>query len=107
VASDTGHAAAQIVQQALEAEIAAENIMLRLPSFVVATLVVSRTDGVATIPANLAISVADQLGLATFRPPISLPQIEIMQYWHEKYQRDPAHRWLRSASFGLFAKSRR
>lgn len=106
-ASDIGHAAHQIAQQTLEAEIAAENILLRVPSFVVAALVVSRTDGVATIPANLAIFVAEQLGLATIRPPIPLPPIEIAQYWHEKFQRDPGHRLLRSVSYGLFAKSRR
>ncbi len=107
VASDTGHAAQQLAQQALEAEVAAENIMLRAPSFVVAALVASQTDSVATIPANLANSLADQLGLAPIRPPFPLPAFEIAQYWHEKYQRDPGHRWLRSTSHALFAKSRR
>jgi DNA-binding transcriptional LysR family regulator len=107
MASDTGHAAQQIAQQSLEAEIEAENILLRLPSFMVAALVASRTDCVVTIPANLATHVAEQLGLVTFRPPIRLPPIEITQYWHEKYQRDEGHRWLRSLSFDLFAKSRR
>jgi DNA-binding transcriptional LysR family regulator len=82
-ASDTGHAAHQIVQQVLETEIPAENILLRVPSFVVAMLVVSRIDALATIPANLAIVFGEQLGLATFRPPLKLPPIEIVQYWHE------------------------
>jgi DNA-binding transcriptional LysR family regulator len=107
VASDTGHAAHRLVQQALEAEVAAENIIIRVPSFLVATLVASRTNSVATIPANLATSVAEQLGLTPIRPPFPLPQFEIAQFWHEKYQRDPGHRWLRSASYDLFAKSRR
>jgi DNA-binding transcriptional LysR family regulator len=107
VASDTGHAAQQLVQQALEAEVAAENIMLRAPSFVIATLVASRTDSVATIPANLANALAEQLGLALIPPPFPMPKFEIAQYWHEKYQRDPGHRWLRSTSYDLFAKSRR
>jgi DNA-binding transcriptional LysR family regulator len=107
VASDTGHAAHQLVQQAFEAEVAAENIVLRAPSFVVAMLVAARTDAVATIPANLATAVADQLGLAPIRPPLPLPQFAIAQFWHEKYQRDPGHRWLRSTSYDLFAKSRR
>src|SRR6266849_153379 len=106
-ASNTGHAAHQIVQQALETEVAADNILLRLPSFVVAMLVVSRSEGVATLPANLAIFFAEQLGHAAFRPPIPLPPIEIVQYWHERNQRDPGHRWLRSAYFDLFAKYRR
>ena len=107
MASDTGHAAQQLVQQAVEAEVSVENILLRVPSFVVAMLVASRTDGVATIPANLATSFAEQLGLTALRPPFPLPQFEIAQFWHEKYQRDPGHRWLRSASYDLFAKSRR
>ena len=107
VGSDIGHAAQQLLQQALEAEIAAENIMLRVPSFVVAALVASQSEGVATIPANLATSVAVNLGLAAVRPPFPLPLFEITQYWHEKYQRDPGHRWLRSTSFDLFAKARR
>lgn len=107
VASDTGHAAQRLVQQALEAEIAAENITLRAPSFVIATLVASRTDCVATIPANLANALAGQMGLVPIPPPFPLPQFEIAQYWHERYQRDPGHRWLRSTSHDLFAKSRR
>jgi DNA-binding transcriptional LysR family regulator len=105
-ASETGHAAHRIVQHALETEVAAENILLRVPSFVVAMLVVSRTDGVATIPSNLATYFADQLGLATFQTPIPLPPIEIAQYWHEKSHRDPAHIWLRAAYFDLFATYR-
>jgi DNA-binding transcriptional LysR family regulator len=106
IASNTGHAAHQMVQAALETEIAPDNVLLRLSSFNAAAIVASRTDGVATVPANVATCLAEQLDLATFRPPIPLPPIEIAQYWHERYHRDPAHRWLRSVTFDLFAKSR-
>jgi DNA-binding transcriptional LysR family regulator len=58
-------------------------------------------------PAPVPRPAADQLGLALIRPPFPLPSFEIAQYWHEKYQRDPAHRWLRSTSHDLFGKSRR
>jgi DNA-binding transcriptional LysR family regulator len=107
MASDTGHGVHQIGQHALEAEIAPENVLLRLSSFVAAAVVASRTDGVATVPANLASIFADQLDLTAFRPPIRLPPIEIAQYWHERNQGDAGHRWLRSTSFDLFAKSAR
>jgi DNA-binding transcriptional LysR family regulator len=106
IASNTGHAAHQMVQSALEAEIAPENVLLRLSSFNAAAIVASRTDGVATVPANVATCLAEQLNLATFRPPIPLPPIEIAQYWHERYHRDPGQRWLRSVTFDLFVKSR-
>jgi DNA-binding transcriptional LysR family regulator len=107
MASDTGHASHQMAQQALEAEIAPDSVLLRLSSFNAAAIVASRTDGIATVPANVASLFAEQLGLMTFRPPIPLPAVEIAQYWHERYHRDPGHRWLRSVSFNLFAKSGR
>jgi len=106
MASDVGHAAHHVVQHGLEAEIAPERVLLRLSSFIAATIVASRTDGVATVPENVAMHLAEQLRLATFRPPIPLPPIEIAQYWHERCHRDPGHRWLRTLSFDLFAKTR-
>ena len=39
------------------------------------------------------------LGLIAFETPITLPRIEISQYWHERYHRDAAHRWFRSVTF--------
>ena len=107
MASGTGHAAHRIVQGAIEAAVAPENILLRLPSFIAAAIVAARSDGVATIPARLAQVIAGPLGLATFKPVVPLPSIEITQYWHERYHRDPGHRWLRSVCFDLFGRSRR
>jgi len=95
------------VQGAIEAAVAPENILLRLPSFIAAAIVAARSDGVATIPARLAQVIAGPLGLATFKPFVPLPSIEITQYWHERYHRDPGHRWLRSVCFDLFGRSRR
>jgi DNA-binding transcriptional LysR family regulator len=106
-ASGTGHAAHRIVQSAIEAAVAPDNILLRLPSFVAAATVASQSDGVATIPARLAEVIAGPLGLATFKPFVPLPSIEIAQYWHERFHRDPGHRWLRALCFDLFGRSRR
>jgi DNA-binding transcriptional LysR family regulator len=106
MASDVGHAAHRVVQHALESELAPDRVLLRLSSFIAAAVVASRTDGVATVPEIVARHFAEQLGLATFRPSIPLPPVEIAQYWHERCHRDPGHRWLRTTSFDLFAKSR-
>ncbi|HEX7843506.1 MAG TPA: LysR family transcriptional regulator [Kofleriaceae bacterium] len=102
-ASETGHGAHEVAESALEAIVAPENVLLRLPSFVAAAVVASQSDGVATVPANLARALA-RLRLAAFRPPIAIPPIAVAQYWHERYQRDPGHRWLREACFGLFGR---
>jgi DNA-binding transcriptional LysR family regulator len=104
-ASDTGHGAHEAAQRALEAAIAPDRILLRLPSFVAAALVASRSDGVAIVPANLARALAG-LRLAVFRPQIAISPIEVAQYWHERFQRDPGHRWLRETFFSLFSRPR-
>jgi DNA-binding transcriptional LysR family regulator len=101
-ASETGHAAHLETQRVLTRAIAPSNILLQVPSFIAGAIVASQTDGVATLPANLAALVATPLGMSVFRPPVSLPRIEIAQYWHERSHRDPAHRWLRSITLGLF-----
>jgi DNA-binding transcriptional LysR family regulator len=76
--------------------------MLRVPSFIAGAIVAAETDGLATLPANLAKRLAAPLGLVAFETPISLPRIEITQYWHERYHRDAAHRWFRSVTSELF-----
>ena len=103
-ASETGHAAHGEAQRVLTSEIAPSNILLRVPSFIAGAIVASQTDGVVTLPANLADSIAGPLGLVAFKPPIALPRIEIAQYWHERYHRDAAHRWIRAKTFELFGK---
>jgi len=102
-ASETGHAAHLETQRVLTRSIAPSNILLQVPSFIAGAIVASQTDGVATLPANLAALVAAPLGMSVFNTPVALPRIEIAQYWHERYHRDPAHRWLRSITFELFA----
>ncbi|WP_394828580.1 LysR family transcriptional regulator [Pendulispora albinea] len=103
-ASETGHAAHAMAQQAIESAIASDRVLLRLPSFVAAALVAAETDGIATLPANLVLAIGERLQLASFRPPIAMPPIAVAQYWHERYHRDPGHRWLRQVCFDLFAK---
>ncbi len=106
-ASNTGHAAHRNAQQSLDLEIPPENVMLRLPSFTAAAVVASQTQGIATLPMKFARIMAGQLGLATFKPPVTFPPLEIAQYWHERFQRDAGHKWLRAISFDLFAKGGR
>jgi DNA-binding transcriptional LysR family regulator len=104
VASETGHAAHLAAQRALAAVVPRSNVLLQVPSFVAGAVVAAATDGIATLPANLVRRLAEPLGLAAFDVPVPLPRIEIAQYWHERYHRDPAHRWLRSITFELFGR---
>lgn len=105
-ASETGHAAHQETQRALTLAIAPSNILLRVPSFIAGAIVAAQTDGVATLPANLADMIAAPLGMSVFRTPVALPRIVIAQYWHERYHRDGAHRWLRGVTNRLFGSGK-
>jgi DNA-binding transcriptional LysR family regulator len=105
--SETGHAAHRTAQRVLSAAIAPAHVLLRVPSFIAGAIVAAETDGVATLPTNLARRLAGPLGLAAFETPIALPRIEIAQFWHERYHRDAGHQWLRKVTFELFARPAR
>ncbi len=101
--SETGHAAHRTAHRVLSSTIAVSNVMLRVPSFIAGAIVAAETDGITTLPANLARRLAGPLGLLAFDPPVALPRIEIAQFWHERFHRDVGHRWLRNLTFELFA----
>jgi hypothetical protein len=48
------------------------------------------------MPVPIGLVLARELALDIFRPPIKLPDMDIYQYWHERYDRDPGHEWLRA-----------
>lgn len=71
------------------------HVAVRLPHFLVAPLVVARTDMVLTLPRGLALRMARLASLAVLPPPLQLPEFDIGLAWHERFQDDPAHAWLR------------
>ncbi len=102
--SEIGHAVHEAAQSALAGAVAPANVRLQVPSFVAGAIVASETDGVVTLPANVARRLAGSLGLSIFDCPLALPRVEIAQYWHERYHRDEGHRWMRQLTFELFAR---
>lgn len=70
-------------------------IALRIPYFLAAPLMVVRSDLVLTAPRSVAGAFASTHALALFEPPLELPSFGVYQLWHQRYQSDDAHRWLR------------
>ena len=97
----TGHAH-QLAERAIEAAVPAENIVCRVPMFLAAAIVAKHTDAVATLPLSIATVLADDLDLCLVRPPFKLPRIEIFQYWHERFHREPGSQWIRTVFATLF-----
>jgi DNA-binding transcriptional LysR family regulator len=97
-AAGTGHAH-RLAERALEQAIDPSRIVCRVPTFVTAAFVASRTDAVVTVPATMAAELAEPFKLRTFVPPLKMPRIDVSQYWHERFHREPGSEWIR----GLFA----
>jgi len=97
----TGHAH-QLAERALERAVAPENIVCRVPMFIGAAVLAKHTDAVATLPRSIAAVLARDLDLAVIRPPLRLPEIDIYQYWHQRFHREPGSQWIRAVFASLF-----
>ena len=83
-----------------------QNIRLVSESFLVAGALVERDDFILTAPSRAASLLCERYDLVTFSPPIELPELRTMQYWHERYHNDPGNQWLRRTIWQIFAVSR-
>lgn len=102
-----------IIDDAFDARGLLRKVALDVPHFSVVPLVVQRTDHVATISKRLALTYADFVAIDVLTPPIALPKLGIKMTWHERTEREPACRFLRSivreslATSGATRRSRR
>ncbi|GLX19559.1 MULTISPECIES: LysR substrate-binding domain-containing protein [Streptomyces] len=53
------------------------------------------TDLVVTLPDAVTRTAREQLGLVTLQPPLPLPEVPLYLLWHQRYDDDLAHAWLR------------
>ena len=70
-------------------------VVARVASFVAAPFVAARSDLVLTAPVGILEAAALYAPLRLFVPPVKLPSDGATMLWHERWQRDAAHRWLR------------
>ncbi|NOK16224.1 LysR family transcriptional regulator [Corallococcus carmarthensis] len=76
-------------------------IAVRVPYFLIAPLVVSRSDHILTAPRRLIATFSEAYALQVFTPPLPVRPFDIFQVWHDRFDADPAHQWLR----GLVARA--
>ncbi|MEU8812929.1 LysR family transcriptional regulator [Actinoplanes sp. NPDC048796] len=70
-------------------------VAMAVPTFSAAMFVVAGTDLVGLMPWRLGGPTVAALGLVALDPPMELPSIEISMSWHQRYDADGAHGWLR------------
>jgi DNA-binding transcriptional LysR family regulator len=72
------------------------HVAARVRYFMAAPLIVARSDLLLTGPSMLIRYFAELVPLQVLRPPIDLPTYPEEAYWHQRFDEDPAHTWLRN-----------
>lgn len=89
-------AAHDILEAALKRQGIHRRHSFKTTNFIAAASIVAGTDWLLTLPSNLARRVATMLPLDIVDLPFEAPKLSLDLVWHERLDRDPAHRWLRS-----------
>lgn len=91
-----------LVEEALGRLGVHRNVALRLPNYLGIGSLVESTDLTVIAPRRVAETLARIANVKLMAPPFELPVFAIKQHWHDRYQQDPANRWLRSVISDLF-----
>lgn len=94
VVSATGYGHAEI-DSLIDRQGIQRSIRVRLPNYASLENLLFSTDLIATVPEVLVQPHLKPLALAHAPHPVTLPDLAIRAFWHERNHRDPANRWLR------------
>lgn len=83
------------VDQAATALRRALNVVLRVQNLSVMSEVVATTGLVATVPERLAARLQEKYPLQALALPLTVPDVRMALYWHERTHKHAAHRWFR------------
>jgi DNA-binding transcriptional LysR family regulator len=76
---------------------------LYVPYFLSLPLVIARSDLLVVMASRVAKTYAEVLPLKIMPPPTKLPAYDTRLFWHERFHRDSANRWLRGLYLDLFS----
>lgn len=85
-----------IVDKFLAKRQLSRHIALRVSHFIGAPFIVAESDLIWTAPVALARRAQDYVKLRIFKPPLELPEVASYMIWHERFQDDPGHQWIRT-----------
>jgi DNA-binding transcriptional LysR family regulator len=80
----------------------ARTAKLYVPYFLSLPLVIARSDLLVIMASRVAQTYAEVVPLKIMSPPVKLPAYDTRLFWHERFHRDPANRWLRGLYLDLF-----
>ena len=72
------------------------NVVLLVPHFLSAPLIIAQTDLALTLPYRVAERFVKMAPLKLLQTPIPFPSYQMCMIWHPLYEKDPAQQWLRT-----------
>lgn len=87
----------RIIDQALEKQGYKISWKFMVQNFQVIPDLLVDTDLMAVLPSLLARLYIERRPLRIYEPPVRLPPVRYTAYWHERFQKDAEHKWLRNA----------
>ena len=85
------------VDEALAAAGRQRDVVAQVTHFVTGLFMAAASDLAVTLARGIAEPLVATLALELLEPPLSLPDNILHMTWHERYDEDPANKWLRSA----------
>ena len=92
----------QLLDRFFEARKVRRRVALRVAHSTGLARIVAESDLILTVPRALALSYAEYSNIALLPLPFPAPQMEIVQVWHDRFQRDAGHQWFRRSFAELF-----
>ena len=77
-------------------------VQLASVHFLTVPAIIATTDMIVTVPRSIADYYTRQENLRIIEPPISIKPYAVKQFWHPRFNADPAIRWLRESVVRLF-----
>ena len=78
------------------------HIALEISHYMSLLPILISSDLVATVPLDLAQVCAAHSEVRILPVPVESPEIEVHQFWHSRFHKDPANSWLRGSLHALF-----
>lgn len=76
-------------------------ISVTVPHFLSMPTIVQSSNMVCTLPRRMAYKYADHFRLKTHAVPVNTPEFPVFLIWHDSFDSDPGHQWLRNHLIGL------
>jgi DNA-binding transcriptional LysR family regulator len=83
------------IDDALEERGIRRQIVAAAPTSTAALSIISMGDFVVAVPARICHGMVQAMGLRQVPMPLRTPSVPIVGAWHQRYENDKAHKWLR------------